>query len=383
MSLPPEFVVPEPGGLSGILAASMVAVGLEAREEPSGDNARGAGSFEQDAEGIAFPRVQRACVVLVDGLGWTQLRQRSGHFPFLRNREAQCVTTVAPSTTAAAMTAFGTGRSPGETGMLGYTVRSPQGGLLNLIRWEGGAAAMEEWQSCPTLAQRLARPDRFAVLQPERFAGSGLTVAAFRGSRALVAEDLTERVDGAVHVLRSGDADLAYVYWGEVDHVGHERGWGSFEWGEEASRTDAEIARLSRELPSGTLLVITADHGMVDVVNKIDVATTPALAEGVDLVAGEPRASHLFTSQPEAVAARWREYLGASAWVATREEALPLFGPVSKRFREVVGDVVVFMRGRDVVVDSRTQTPGSIALIGVHGSLTEDEMRIPLIAEVV
>ncbi|MDO5495183.1 MAG: alkaline phosphatase family protein [bacterium] len=373
MSFPPEFVRPQAGGLRGVLAASMIAAGLEPRD----------GTFADDAEGLAFPKARRVCVVLVDGLGWTQLRERSGHFPFLRKLSAERVTTVAPSTTAAAMTAFGTSRGPGETGMLGYTVRSPQGELVNLIRWDQGPEAMAQWQSVPPLAERLARPERFAVTQPARFAGSGLTVAAFRGSRAVEAEDLADRVDAAVFALRSGAADLAYVYWGEVDHVGHDRGWQSYEWGEEASRTDSEIARLARELPSSTLLVITSDHGMVDVAQKSDVATTPALREGVDLVAGEPRASHLFTSDPAGVTARWRDFLGESAWIATREEAIHIFEPVSERFHPVIGDVVAFMRGRDVVVDSQTQTPGSIALIGVHGSLTPEEMYIPLALEVV
>jgi len=290
---------------------------------------------------------------------------------------------VAPSTTAAAVSSFGTGRSPGETGMLGYTVRSPEGELLNLIRWSDGPEAMRAWQALPTLAERLARPERFAVLAPGRFAGSGLTVAALRGARELAAEGLDERVDGAVAELRSGRADLAYVYWGEVDHVGHDLGWGSYEWGEEASRTDSELSRLARELPKGTLLVVTSDHGMVDVARRTDVATTPVLAAEVDLVAGEPRASHLFTCNPAGVAARWRDFFGERAWVVSREEALPLFGAVSDRFRPVIGDVVVFMRGRDVAVDSRTQTAGSIALRGVHGSLTPDEMRIPLAVEVV
>lgn len=371
MTLPAEFVVPEAGGLRGILAASMEAVGLGPAE----------GAF--DTDGLEFPRAPRACVVLVDGLGWTQLRQRSGHFPFLRGREAECVTTVTPSTTAAAISSFGTGRTPGETGMLGYTVRSPEGELLNLIRWEHGPKAMRAWQTVPTLAERLARPERFAVLAPERFTGSGLTEAALRGSRGIAAEDLSERVDGAVAELRSGRADLAYVYWGDVDHVGHDRGWTSYEWGEEAGRTDGEIGRLARELPRDTLLVVTSDHGMIDVSTRTDVATTPVLAAEVDLVAGEPRCSHLFTPNPEGVAARWQDYFGESAWVALREEALPLFGTVTGRFRPVIGDVVVFMRGRDVAVDSRTQTPGSIALTGVHGSLTADEMRIPLVVEVV
>ena len=55
------------------------------------------------------------------------------------------------------------------------------------------------------------------------------------------------------------------------------------------------------------------------------------------------------------------------------------FGPVEPRVLPVVGDVVVAMRGAATVVDSRTQTAASIALPGVHGSMTAREMLVPLL----
>lgn len=373
VNFPSDFVRPSSRGLSGVLASALCAIGAERTD---------GGSFAEFAGDLQLPAARQACVVLIDGLGSQQIAERSGHLPFLRRREGEPITSVAPSTTAAAITSFGTGAAPGETGMLGYTVRRPNGELTNLIRWEHGPAAMRAWQQVPTLAERLAKPDRMVVPAPARFLGSGLTVAAFDGARQLAAESLSDRVDAAVAELRQKRADLAYVYWGEVDHVGHDHGWESSEWGDEAGRTDAELARLARELPKGTLLVITSDHGMVDVAGRIDAATTPELVADVDLVAGEPRASQLFTAKPEEVARRWADYLGQSAWVALRDEALELFGPVNGRFRGVIGDVVVFMRGNGAVVDSRTQTQASINLIGMHGSLTQAEMQIPLLFEV-
>jgi len=135
--------------------------------------------------------------------------------------------------------------------------------------------------------------------------------------------------------------------------------------------------------------VVTADHGMVDVdrSRRWDVATTPALSDGVELVAGEPRALHVHTRAgapggPDAVVARWRATLGASAIVATRDEAVAAgwFGPVSEHVRPVLGDVVVAMTGRATVVDSRTQSAASMSLVGVHGSFTPEEMYVPLLA---
>ena len=52
------------------------------------------------------------------------------------------------------------------------------------------------------------------------------------------------------------------------------------------------------------------------------------------------------------------------------------FGDVAEHVLPVIGDVVVAMTGRATVVDSRTQTPASLDLVGVHGSLTRHEMLV-------
>ncbi|MCG2799058.1 MAG: alkaline phosphatase family protein, partial [Cellulomonas sp.] len=219
---------------------------------------------------------------------------------------------------------------------------------------------------------------------PQRFEGSGLTRAALRGGGYRPAETLAQRVDGVLESLRA--PGLAYLYWGDVDKAGHHHGWGSMQWGDEVAAVDAELSRLVRNVPKGTLVLVTADHGMVDVDRRArwDVATDPGLREGVALVAGEPRAMQLHL-EPGAEAAdvveRWSQVLGNRALVVTRETAIGagLFGELDERVRPVVGDVVVAMAGRATVVDSRTQTPGSMDLVGVHGSLTDQEMSVPLL----
>jgi hypothetical protein len=100
-------------------------------------------------------------------------------------------------------------------------------------------------------------------------------------------------------------------------------------------------------------------------------------------VGGEPRAVHVYArpDQATSVAARWASVLGDDAIVALREDAVAAgwFGPVADHVLPAIGDVVVAMRGRATVVDSRTQTAASLQLVGVHGSLTRTEMQVPLL----
>ncbi|AEE46282.1 alkaline phosphatase family protein [Cellulomonas fimi] len=336
---------------------------------------------------LGLPRVERACVVLVDGLGHLNLSERAGHAPFLRGlvRESAPLTTTFPSTTATALGSFGTGRPPGATAMLGYTVRDPASGRLgNLVSWTDLPSA-RAWQPGPTVFESLVGEGvRVTSVGPARFAGSGLTEAALRGASYRVAESLGDRVDATLDSLRR--PGLTYLYWGDVDKAGHHHGWGSRQWGDALEALDAELSRLARRLPRGTLLVVTADHGMVDVdrAARWDVATHPELRRDVALVAGEPRASHLHLddgADAAAVADRWRAVLGDAAVVATRDDAVARgwFGDVGDHAARVIGDVVVAMTGRATVVDSATQTPASMDLVGVHGSLTRHEMLVPFL----
>ncbi|MEZ0447790.1 alkaline phosphatase family protein [Cellulomonas sp. ICMP 17802] len=389
-----DLEVPTTAAPSGLLSADLVAPGVGypclGRVLPGVAGAIGVDTVADAASSqalLGLPSASRVCVVLVDGLGHTNLAERAGHAPFLRRRlgDSAPLTSTFPSTTATAMGTFGVALPPGRTGMLGYTVRDPATGQLgNLVSWTGLPPAREWQRELTVFEQLVAAGTTVTSIGPARFSGSGLTEAALRGPTYRAAESLAARVDATVDALRA--PGVAYLYWGDVDKAGHHHGWGSWQWGDALAELDAELGRLARLLPRDTLLLVTADHGMVDVdrAARWDVATDPALSAGVELVAGEPRALHLHLAadaEPTVVADRWREVLGASAVVATRSEAAAdsWFGEISEHVLPVIGDVVVAMTGRATVVDSRTQTPGSLDLIGVHGSLTPHEMLVPCV----
>lgn len=365
-------------------------------------------------------------VVLVDGLGLELLRERLGHAPTLRSwlsassmgpaaragsGPGPVARTCTPSTTAAALTSLGTGALPGVTGMVGYSVLNP---LLDrtllvdtaphpeqnlcLITWEGRAPDPRAWQDVPTIFERLERdPDRprphgepgaplAVTIGPARFAGSGLTCAGLRGAPHLGADRLEDRPALAVGALRRG-TPLAYLYVGELDHIGHSHGWRSEQWLEQLERLDAAMAELERRAPADTRIILTADHGMVDTAPdcRIDISADPVLARDIVAVAGEPRfiQLHVPGSDPvlaSEVAERWRSRLGERAlWIGTRGEAAQLLGPVGRRAAGVLGDVLVAMSGAWVAVDPRIHSASAIAMVGVHGSLTRDETAIPLL----
>lgn len=371
--------LPDYGGreLGAVLPASLAAVG-------AGHVVRGRRA-EQDRVRLGLPRARHVVVVLLDGLGHLNLEERRGHAPFLRGAEQGIITAGYPTTTAASLALFGTGQPSGRTGMTGYTARNPAtGALANLVSWDGAPDPLE-WQTAPSLLEEAAR-EGFTVttLGRRRFAGSGLTQAVLRGGQFVGAERLADRIDVAASEARH--PGVSYCYWGEIDAAGHQHGWQSHQWVAALEDADRELRRLARLLPPDALMVVTADHGMVDIdgAPRWDAGTDPELVRDVELTAGEPRALHVHVrpgADPAAVAQRWRDRLEGHAAVWTRSEALDLrlFGDVAPHVHDRIGDVVVAMAGRATVVDTRTQSEQSLRLVGVHGSLTPHELQVPLL----
>ena len=336
----------------------------------------------------ASPTVAQQCglersggvvVLMVDGLGTVPLQRRLGYAPTLRNIGSDPVLaqTCCPSTTAAALTSFATGALPAQTSMVGYAVRRGSG-VMTLLNFAPDVD-VETWQPVPTRFETLAAEGcEVALITRPRFAGSGLTAAAFRGARFVGRESLEQRFEASLKMFADGGPRFHVVYWSDIDHVGHHNGPSSPEWAAALEDFDRELGKYLSRLPAGVQVVLTADHGMIDVEERLDLATTPDLADGVELIAGEGRAVHLHAQpgQAQRVVAAWRDILGDRAWVVSREELPSLIG--SGPGVDRVGDAMVLMADRSVIVDSRTQSASAIAQKGVHGSLTFDEMSIPL-----
>jgi len=349
---------------------------------------------ELDRPAVGLPAATRVCVVVLDGLGHRLLLERARSAPFLGSLvdEGRALVAGCPSTTATSMASFGTGLPPGRHGLVGYEVMAPdRGELLNELRWHPDTDPLT-WQPYPTVFQELAgRGVPVTQIGNPEFLGSGLTTAALRGAEFVGLKRLPDRVDAAVDRLRR--PGLVYLYWADIDAVGHVHGWRSSQWRRTLRAVDRQLDRLARTLPAGTLLVVTADHGMVDVPHpdRLDLATRPGLWSRFRVLGGEGRFAQLYCdpgTAPESVgdlADHLAQWIGERAVVCTRTAAIDRgwFGPVDERVRGRIGDVVVAGREPFALVDSRTARPHVLSLVGQHGSLTVDEQLVPLLVQVV
>lgn len=349
---------------------------------------------------VGFPRCRNAAVLLVDGLGWTLLDEYAADAPFLSSLATGSPGRAGfPSTTVTSLTSLGTGRCAGEHGIVGYSFAEPDGGLLHPLSWSthptsDGAgrrrSLLDQWppeiaQPQDTVLERAATAGvdvRIAV--PSEFAGTGLTRAAFRGSRFRGTHAMGDLAAELLAAAESPGPTLCYGYHGHLDMLGHVHGPGSLPWRMQLAQIDRLVAAIAERLPSSTVLTVVADHGMVEIDPSAawDADTNPALTAGVRMLGGDVRARHVYT-EPGAeadVQAAWRETLGPDDVVLTRQQAIDegWFGPtVTDEARWRIGDVLAVLREGGVV--RSVAEPTESRLRGHHGSLTAAEVLIPLL----
>ena len=335
--------------------------------------------------GLGLPRVRHAVVLLVDGLGSVALDAHRGYARrLLAAPRSWTIQTVFPSTTASALASLTTGVLPGAHGLIGYLGFDSGGDrVVNSLTGWGADLDPGTWQRVPTLFEH-ARDDGIPVFAvgPGRYRDSGFTAAVLRGAEYRTGESIASRLAEVRRLHAAHDRSLSYVYAPELDVAAHATGIASDAWAAALEDVDAAVGTFAATLGTETGLLVTGDHGGLDIAPDAHVVIDPALLEGVRHVSGEPRclALHLEPGVAvEEVRARWEAAEGARAWIATRDEAIAAghFGDVDPDVRPRIGDILVAARKRIAYYpDADDRGRG---MVGQHGSLTPDEMAIPLL----
>ena len=331
----------------------------------------------------------RVLLLVLDGLGWHQLRDRAHRAPVMAGLAGGPITTVAPTTTAAALTSISTGMPPGEHGVVGYRIAvggadvGAHAEVLNVLRWttaRGDARRHHDprgFQPCPLFGDQWP-----PVVTRRAFLESGFTAAHLSDTRLVGYDDRAGLVDEVLEAFAGGEA-FVYAYWDDIDRTAHEFGLAD-RYEEELAACDAMVAELMDRLPAGTAVVVTADHGQVHVGDRM--MELPAAVSGlIDGQSGEARFRWLH-ARPGAASDLVAAASGAFsdvAWVRSVDQVVAdgWLGPViTGSARRRLGDVAVVPHEPVALLDPAEHVP--IHLIGRHGSMTADEVLVPALSAV-
>ena len=321
----------------------------------------------------------RVVVLVLDGLGWTMLRDHADRMPTLAGMDGGHITCAAPSTTAAGLPSITTGLTPAEHGLLGYRI-GLDAGVLNVLAWrlDTGKRGPEPdtIQPHPSFGGRTV-----PVVVKAEFEGSGFTGAHLPGN-SMRGWQTPAVLREQVRIALAEDARVVYAYYDGIDKVAHPHGLHGPYFTAELGDTDRLVSELLDIVPRDGALVVTADHGHVEVgpdqIREVDVDSRL-----VRRLAGESRFRSVYarTNKQKALYEACMEAHGEESWVFTREELfddgwLGVGGPVHHHRR--VGDVVLAPFADIGFADPATPRENNMA--SRHGSLTEREMLVPLLA---
>ena len=356
--------------------------------------------------------VRRVILLLVDALSLHRMQRwmSDGTAPvwsrLVEQGKLSALTSITPSTTTAALTSLWTGRSPAEHGVVGYELWLKEYGVVsNMILHspisygnEAGSLMRagfipEQFLNLPTLGTHLAaRGVRAYALQHRSIVHSGLSQMFFKDVNVHGFLSPAELWVNLRHLVESNPRTRQYfwVYTGEIDHFSHfyhpddERTASEFE---EFSREFEQhfLKKLSPALRKGTLLLVTADHGMIATQKSphYDLRNHPDLTRLLHILpTGENRLMYLFIRPGQVDQVRnyfehtWPgqfTFIDPSVAVANG-----LFGPGKPhpRLADRLGDLIVAARSDAYLWWANKENP----MIGRHGGLSEDEMIVPLLS---
>ena len=358
--------------LKDVLPASLAALGANAVNQGE----------------LQIPDARHVVVILIDGLGTHQLNRHPLAAPLLSSRNSHSISTEFPSTTPVALGSLGTALPPGSHGFVGASFWLPDHEEM---------LAPLKWGSIPNPLSMSPEPTAFEVAASQgidvvtiadgKHQDSGLTRSVMRGSQYLPARTQSQILltfaDRQKKLLGSQAPALTYIYWPELDRVGHVHGPESTEWIAELSKVGSLVEGIVSLLGPDDVTVVTSDHGMIccPLELRMHIESNMLLMQGIVRIGGEPRVRHIYTnaSATPDVYETWRTVLKEKAMVFTREEVVDngIYAVTEDEIAGRIGDLVVISQGEYAL--SSDPDLNSSKLLGQHGSLTREEMIIPFL----
>ena len=345
------------------------------------------GAITGKSNRLGFGKSNKVCVILVDGLGSENLRAAGGHAPFLNAalKAGKSINTVFPSTTASAITSFGVGVSPAAHGILGYSVFDRKASLArNLLTGWDETFKPEEIQRLPSVTEQASVSNvQSYTVGPGEYSNSGFTRLNMGAAQYIPAKSFDERVDAVRTILALKQQSITYLYFPELDSIAHSHGVASLEWLNKLEELDAAVKELVGNLPKDAGLILTADHGIVDVPKPNQIMLDELEIPGLLAVTGDPRNCFLYfeaDSNIASVKAQLGAALASRVLVATPGE-LKAQGWLGAEVtnEEFLPDLYLISMGSYACYHREFCKPQSFRMIGQHGAISQAELSVPLL----
>jgi predicted AlkP superfamily pyrophosphatase or phosphodiesterase len=361
-------------------------------------------------------RIKKVVLIVIDGFGFNQFQKYQQDNQFLANLtnkgEVHPLTSVFPSQTTNALTTLNTGLTPQEHGLFEYYIYLKEAGIVNALRFERigtKKSKLIEQGFDPHLMysggniQRRLQKEGIKTYTHMNASNASLacTKLVFEGSTIMS----TYKNSDAIVKLRKNieqnrDSAYFFVHLETLDTISHEYGPESQEYNAELQAITfllqkELVEKLNPQAAQETLLLLTADHGGVQVAPEETIYLSLNSESITNAKIGAHRKKIMPTGSPRDIFLHVKEQklletkealiksIGKKAQVLETQEALQagLFGvgKPNSDFLTRTGNLLVMPYGRETLWFEH-RSGRKIPLRGQHGGLNAEEMWVPFAA---
>jgi len=343
-------------------------------------------SVQGASNSLNLTHKRSVCVILIDGLGTQNLAKAGGHARFLNAQKSAVASSWFPATTSSSISSFATGMHPAQIGFLGYQVFDrATGEVMNLLSGWKSFEQGANYQTQKTVAE-LATESAvgFHVVAPSSYENSGFTGATMRGAKYQGKDLISDRFKVAQQLLAEPEHKVIYLYIPELDQLAHSSGANSNAWLTQLEDIDSLVAAFIAKLPKHAGVVLTADHGVIDIKREAHIYLDQTLTlEDLDFVGGDTRAPFIYFKTGVDIDDKrlaLEEALLGVAYVVTPQELIAAgYWVPSDDWQHIQPDLVLIARKEVAFYHRAFAKKKSMDMVGHHGSITTQEMSIPLI----
>jgi hypothetical protein len=255
---------------------------------------------------------------------------------------------------------------------------------LNLLSGWNSTQQAREFQNLETLSEVATKSGvQFHVISPAVYEKSGFSAATMRSAIFHGHNSIAERFATAEKLVMQSDKKLIYLYVPELDQTAHSQGWKSDRWLQLLEDLDSEVSGLAKALSKSSGILLTADHGVIDIQKANHVYLDEIIdADELDFVGGDTRGLFLYLKDSTKLAElsqRLTEHLGDKCYILTPEQLVSA-GYWKQGERELLLPEIVLLAKKEVALYHRDfAKKKSLEMIGHHGSISSVEMTIPLL----
>lgn len=323
-------------------------------------------------------RYKNIVVLLLDGMGKNIMDRNLEQDGFLKKHLVGTYSSVFPPTTVAATTSIDSAKNPIEHSWLGWDCyfKEIDKNVTVFLNTESGT---EKQAAEYHVAGHYLPYQRIVDKINESGDGEAYYASPFMKPYPSDFSAICVRIK---KLCAQAGKKYIYAYWNEPDSTIHKKGCYSIFTKSVLKELEEKIEALCTSLED-TLVLITADHGLIDSYG-VTFTDYPEIMEClVHMPSIEPRALNLFvkSGMEQRFEQLFKEAFGEKFLLITkaqvREQGLFGTGEEHPRFEEMLGDYLAIAVSDLSIYNSREEME---RFIGVHAGLTEDEIVVPLVA---